>query len=69
MGYLNTVRKIAFVPDPRTARQAEIVDILSNEPLTLTEALPMLDELAELDADMQRNPPEVGADTVEDFPF
>lgn len=61
MEYLNTVRKIAFVPDPRTARQAEIMDILSNEPITHTEAMSLLDELAELDADMQSNPPEVGS--------
>ena len=61
MEYLNTKRKIAFVPYPRTARQAEIMDTLVNEPLTLEEALPLLDELAELDTDMQRNPPEVGS--------
>lgn len=61
MEYLNTQRKIAFMPDPRAARQAQIMDILSNEPITLEEALPLLDELAELDADMQRNPPEVGS--------
>ena len=58
MIYLNTERRLVTMPDPRLAERERILQALKDEPLTLDEAKPLLEQLSELAADIERNPPE-----------
>lgn len=45
--------------DPRIKQQSDILCALENEPVAKEQADALVDELAELEADLQRKPPEV----------
>jgi len=49
--------------DPRLTRRAAILATLKEEPLTKAEALPLIEELAEIDQALQFNP----SDSLNDF--
>jgi len=62
--------------DPRVKQQNDILYALIEEPVAKEQADALIDELAELDADLQRKPPEVvefGSaewfDRIEEIPF
>jgi hypothetical protein len=58
---LNSQRRLVVMPeDVRTSRVRDIEYALNNEPVTLEQASALLDELAELGADIQSDPPEFG---------
>lgn len=73
MDDLQLKRTIAFMPDTRITRRDAILGALEEEPLTFAEGFALLEELAELDADLQRNPPEFGGpawfESIEEIPL
>jgi hypothetical protein len=64
---------IKMMDDPRTERQAQILYALNDEPVTKEMVLSLIDELAEIETDTQKNPPEFGGkewfDNVEEVKF
>lgn len=56
---LNTQRKISFMPDTRTARRDTILqELRAPERLTTKQIEALVEELGELQASLQANPPE-----------